>query len=109
MMDLYPPHWFGRSLIQGVAKECFCNTDELRQARPDLVRLQQAIRRNWESLIQLVEHGRFFRFLSPTHQQMAAEELLDAPFWSDWINSREISVYMDKMDPRISSLLGLLT
>lgn len=109
LSDLYPGGFFGRVAVPGVAVECLCEIGDLRDSCPGQQRIRQAIGRHWQHLLQLVEHGRFFRFLPAAHQQMAAEELLDAALWSEWARSLDIHLMSDKTDPVYSNLLSLLT
>ena len=108
LSDLYPAGFFGRVAAGGIAVECLCEIGDLRNSCPSQERVQQAIGRQWQHLIQLVEHGRFFRSLPAAHQQTAAEELLDPGLWCAWAKSREINLLCDKNETVYINLLSLL-
>jgi hypothetical protein len=109
LSDLYPAGFFGRVAAVGIAVECLCEIGDLRNSCPSPQRLQQAIAHQWVHLIQLVEHGRFFRFLPAAHQQVAAVELLDPGLWFAWAKSREINLLCDKHETVYTSLLSILS
>lgn len=105
---LFPTHIFGRSVIKGVAVECFCDVDAINHSRPDPARIRSAINQNWKSLLPFVEHGRFFRYLSGPVAQQAAIELLDADFLGEWVASREINLLETKSSQVSRTMASLL-
>jgi hypothetical protein len=108
LRHIYPPGLIGRTAIEGVAVQCFCTPEELKRLTPSSQQIRETILRHAETLVQLVEHGRFFRYLSNERAGNAALELLDEPFWTEWISMRNIYALPRESNPLGPSLVTLL-
>ena len=108
LRHLYPPGLVGPIAIEGVAVQCFCTPEDLKRFTPSAEQIRQAILRHSETLVQLVEHGRFFRYLSDERASNAALELLDEPFWAEWISRRNIYALARESSPLGQALVSLL-